>query len=81
MGAMTEAELIEEGMTPEEAKREMDRRVFGFNVTYDRSGRPVERGRGSAAQPTEQHLAALEKAEGAAAANAARAAAEKRRPA
>jgi hypothetical protein len=79
MGAMTVSELIEEGMTRKEAELEMTRRVFGNDVQFDRQGRALERGIGSAANPTENHFMALEKYEGKAAADAARAAAAKRK--
>jgi hypothetical protein len=51
--------------------------VFGHDVKFDRQNRPIEQGRGSASNPTEQRFAALERAEGKAAADAARAKANK----
>lgn len=37
--------------------------VFGFDVIFDAEGRPVERGIGSALQPTANHFAAMRKRE------------------
>jgi hypothetical protein len=45
--AMTIDELRAVGLSADEAKAEMDRRVYGSDVTYDKNG-PVERGIGSA---------------------------------
>lgn len=61
--AMTYGELLAEGKSDDDAKRIMDERVFGKNVTYDKKGAPVERGKGSALQPTSHHVEALRKAE------------------
>ena len=51
--------------------------VFGHDVKFDRNGKPIEQGLGSASNPTVQHFQALERAEGKAAADAARAKANK----
>jgi hypothetical protein len=62
-------------MTPAERQaqaRFVQNHVFGFDHRTDRSGRPIEQGLGSPSNPGEQHFAALERAEGAAAANLAR---------
>ena len=48
------------------------RNVFGHDAKKDKHGKYIEQGRGSAANPTEQHYQALARAEGAAAAAAAR---------
>jgi hypothetical protein len=48
MASMTIKELVEDdGFTPAQAKAEMDRRVYGSDVTYDKHGNPEERGIGS----------------------------------
>jgi hypothetical protein len=47
--------------------------VFGHDVKFDRQGRPIEQGLGSESNPTVQSFAALERAEGKAAADAMRA--------
>jgi hypothetical protein len=62
-------------MTPEEiaAYRALElENVFGAGYRRDRNGKPIEQGRGSISNPTEQSFAALEKYEGKAAADAAR---------
>lgn len=51
--------------------------VFGVGYRVGRDGRPQEQGIGSPGNLTEQHFAALERAEGAAVAAAARAKAAK----
>ena len=72
--AMTVAELMaQQGMSRQDAEHEMKKRVFGEHYRTDRQGKPIEDGIGSIAQPSESHLAALEKFEGADAANLARA--------
>lgn len=71
-------------MTPDEIRawREAEmRNVFGHDVKFDANGRPIETGIGSAGNETESHFAALEKYEGKAVADRARAAAEARRKA
>lgn len=74
MASMTAHELVrDDGFTPEQARREMDRRVFGHDVKYDRHGKPIEQGIGSPSQPTEQHFQMLAKHEGAEVAAKARA--------
>lgn len=56
--AMTYAEIIGAGKSPEEAKKIMNERVFGVgHETVD--GKPVERGRGSPGNETSQHKEAL----------------------
>jgi hypothetical protein len=68
-------------MTPEERARHATnaaRNVFGADVQFDKQGRPIERGIGSAAQPTANHIRALEKAEGVEAALIAKQAAAQR---
>lgn len=45
--------------TPAEAEHKVAKDVFGHDHTVDASGAPVERGKGSAAQPTAQHQEAL----------------------
>jgi len=75
--AMNVYELMAVGLTADEARREMDRRVYGENVQYDKHGRPIEQGRGSASQPTENHFQALAKYESQEISDAARAAAIK----
>ena len=74
---MTVDEMVANGISKKEADLEMARRVFGHDVQFDRHGKPIEQGRGSLKQPTEQSFAALLKAEGSAAEAAARARAEK----
>ena len=68
-------------MTPEEiaAWREQEKRhVFGDNYRTDRNGRPIEQGIGAAGNESVNRFLALEKAEGKAAADAARMRANKR---
>lgn len=57
--AMTEQELIDGGKSPEEARHIMHQRVFGADFKTDADGKPVEKGKGSALQPTPQHVEAL----------------------
>jgi hypothetical protein len=67
-------------MTPEERaawRAGEDIAVFGVGFKRDRNGRPIEQGIGSPANPSPQHFAMLEKYEGKAAADAARARANK----
>jgi hypothetical protein len=45
--AMTLTELMQVGLTADEARREMDRRCYGSDVEYDRHGAPIEKGIGS----------------------------------
>ena len=73
MTGMTIAELLAQGMSLQEAEHEMRNRVFGAGYRTDRNGKPIERGIGAPGNETEQHFAALEKYEGKAAADAARA--------
>jgi hypothetical protein len=78
MTTRTPGELAQ--MTPEEiaAWREAERRtVFGENYRTDRLGKPIETGIGSPGQESHNHFTALEKYEGKAAADAARARANK----
>lgn len=46
------------GLSPADAEHKMRQDVFGPDYTTDKSGAPVEKGKGSAAQPTAQHLMA-----------------------
>lgn len=45
--------------TPPEAEHVVAKDVFGHDHTTDTSGRPIEKGKGSALQPTAQHQQAL----------------------
>lgn len=56
-------EWIEKGMEPAQAENRMRQEVFGHDHKVDASGKPVEQGKGSAAQPTAQHLQAKQIAE------------------
>jgi hypothetical protein len=65
MTSKTPAEIA--AMDPEErAKWDQDElnHVYGVGFQRDRRGKPVEQGRGSASNPTEQHFQALERYEG-----------------
>jgi len=55
----TEAELIGAGMSPEGARHKMNEFVFGVGYEKDEQGNPIENGKGSAKQPTSQHVEAL----------------------
>lgn len=57
--AMSYDELLNEGKSPEQAKKIMAERVFGVNFPIDEKGNPIERGKGSKLQPTSQHVEAL----------------------
>ena len=58
--AMTLQELVDGGMSLEDAKHEMNKRVFGHNYRLDAEGNPIEQGFGSEANPQKgPHLAAL----------------------
>ena len=57
--ALTRAELIAEGKTPEAADRIMRERVFGAGHKTDPDGKPIEQGMGSPANETHQHKEAL----------------------
>jgi hypothetical protein len=61
----------------EEAARRVEVDVFGEGFRRDRFGKPIEQGIGAPGKENEQHFAALEKYEGKAAADAARAKAKK----
>jgi hypothetical protein len=79
---MSVEEMIANGISKKDAEFKMAVRTFGEGaVQVDRQGRLVitELGRGSAANPCEQSFTAIEKYEGKAAADAARAAAAKRK--
>lgn len=52
-------EWIEKGVPPEQAEHRMRADVFGQDYQTDAKGQPVEKGKGSAAQPTFQHQQAL----------------------
>lgn len=45
--AMTKGELIDGGMSADDAELEMHKRVFGHNAIFDHAGEPIERGAGS----------------------------------
>jgi hypothetical protein len=55
---------VHKGMTPAEAADKEFENVFGVGAKRDGKGNPIERGKGSKAQQTSQHVAALQKAEG-----------------
>jgi hypothetical protein len=55
---------LNSGKTPAEAAQAEAESVFGVGFKRDAKGNPIETGRGSKAQQTSQHLAALQKAEG-----------------
>lgn len=57
--ALTIAELIGEGKTPEVANRIMRERVFGAGFKVNDAGQPVEQGLGSPGHETPQHKEAL----------------------
>jgi hypothetical protein len=57
--AMSAAEMIAEGRTPEQAIDEMHRRVFGAKYQRDKGGKPVEVGRGAPGNETVEHKEAL----------------------
>lgn len=56
---MSVGEYMAKGMTFEQATNKMNELVFGVGYQTDSKGKPVERGKGSAAQPTPQHQEAL----------------------
>lgn len=56
---MTVGEMMAKGMTQAQAENKMNEMVFGVGYRRDDKGMPIEVGKGSAAQPTPQHLAAL----------------------
>ncbi len=55
---------INKGLTPEEAAQKEFEDVFGVGAKRDAKGNPIESGKGSKAQQTSQHIAALAKWEG-----------------
>jgi hypothetical protein len=55
---------LNRGKTPAQAAELEEIAVFGEGFKRDAKGNPIERGKGSKAQQTSQHLAALQKAEG-----------------
>jgi len=55
---------VNKGLTPAEAAEKEAEAVFGIGFKRDAKGRPIETGKGSKAQQTSQHLAALQKNEG-----------------
>jgi hypothetical protein len=55
---------IHKGMTPAEASEKEFEGVFGIGARRDAKGKPIEMGKGSKAQQTSQHIAALQKSEG-----------------
>ena len=59
---MNVKELMEwDGLSQEQAEREIANRVFGVGHAVDRHGIPIEVGIGSAAQQSAQHKAAVER--------------------
>jgi hypothetical protein len=64
---------IRQGKTPEQAAQAELEAVYGAGFKRDRNGKPVEKGIGSAGNPSEQHFTAIERWEGKDAADAARA--------
>lgn len=57
----TESEWIAKGKTPEQARRKVTEDVFGVDYRTDTKGNPIEVGKGSAAQTTQQHREALDR--------------------
>jgi hypothetical protein len=55
---------IHKGLSPAEAAKKEFEGVFGIGARCDGKGHPIERGKGSKAQQTSQHIAALQKNEG-----------------
>jgi hypothetical protein len=51
----------ERGYTHEEAAELVNKEVFGHDYQKDASGNPIEQGKGSARQPTQQHFEAMAK--------------------
>lgn len=58
--SMSVSELVNSGLTMEQAIDEMHKRVFGANYQKGPDGKPIEIGRGSAANPTPEHKEALQ---------------------
>jgi hypothetical protein len=58
----TKQEWEESGLSPQQAEHKLRCDVFGHDYTTDRSGNPVEKGKGSAAQQTAQSKMAYERA-------------------
>lgn len=52
-------EWMEKGYSLQQAEQRMHQDVFGQDYQTDKAGRPIERGKGSAVQPTPQHQQAL----------------------
>jgi hypothetical protein len=63
LSAVFEA-AIHKGLSPAEAAEKEFEGVFGIGARRAAKGNPIERGKGSKAQQTSQHIAALRKAEG-----------------
>jgi hypothetical protein len=63
LSAVFEAAL-HKGSTVDEAADAEFRAVFGENAKRDNKGQPIEVGKGSKAQQTSQHVAAVQKWEG-----------------
>jgi hypothetical protein len=63
-GAMNVAELVEAGLTPAEANREMQLRVFGRDCKFDRHGKAIEQGIGAQGNPSINHFNWILKNEG-----------------
>jgi hypothetical protein len=73
MASAVYEQSIRKGLTPEQAAQAELEAVYGAGFKRDRNGRPLERGIGSSANPSEQHFTAIERWEGKDAADAARA--------
>jgi hypothetical protein len=63
LGAVFEDKLNKTGDVNAAVQAEFEA-VFGVGARRDAKGRPIEVGKGSAAQQTSQHIAALQKFEG-----------------
>jgi hypothetical protein len=74
--ALTVEEFMQRGLTREEAQHRVNELVVGVGYKTDRHGRPIEQGLG---HEPETHFIALQKAEGKAVADAARARAANRK--
>ena len=63
LSAVFEATLNKTGDIDAAANAELEA-IFGVGFKRDAKGNPIERGKGSSAQRTSQHVAAVQKAEG-----------------
>jgi hypothetical protein len=52
-------EWMDKGYSQEQAEHKVAQDVFGNDYQKDKAGNPIERGKGSASQPTAQHQQAL----------------------